>query len=173
MNVITPLLMSVAALATSVWPSSRRIHDHRTDWFSKPYLRHWIIYLRGSIFRRVFANSLIIFFEAQPIKGARFYYLRNIMHDWPDDKCVEILAQLIAALGPQSQILNEGMVLLDSGVPWEAATIDLTMMSSLGSRERTLKEWHGVLDRAGLKIVIHIHTYLPRRQDSFIQAMLK
>lgn len=43
------------------------------------------------------------FFEAQPIKGACFYYLRNIMHDWPDhNKCVEILAQLIAALGPQS-----------------------------------------------------------------------
>lgn len=59
------------------------------------------------------------------------------------------------------------MVLPDSGVPWEAATIDLTMMASLGSRERTRKEWHGVLDRAGLKVV-HIHTYLPRRQDSII-----
>lgn len=30
------------------------------------------------------------FFQEQPIKGARFYYLRNIIHDWPDDKCVAI-----------------------------------------------------------------------------------
>lgn len=112
------------------------------------------------------------FFEAQPIKSARFYYLRNIMHNWPDDKCVEVLAQLIAALGPQSQIFIDDMVLPDSGVPWQAATIDFTMMSSFRSRESTLKEWHGLLDRAGLKVV-HIHTYLPRRQDSIIQAVLK
>ncbi|KUI68298.1 Demethylsterigmatocystin 6-O-methyltransferase [Cytospora mali] len=112
------------------------------------------------------------FFQEQPIKGARFYYLRNVMHDWPDDKCVDILKQLIAAFGPRSQILIDEMVLPDAGVSWEAATIDLTMMASLGSRERTLREWHGLLDQAGLK-VLHIHTYVPRRQDSIIQAVSK
>jgi demethylsterigmatocystin 6-O-methyltransferase len=44
------------------------------------------------------------FFQRQPVKGARFYYLRNILHDWPDDKSVAILKQIIAALGPNSQI---------------------------------------------------------------------
>lgn len=112
------------------------------------------------------------FFQPQPVKGARFYYLRQIIHDWPDDKSVEILKQLVAALGPESQILIDDMVLPDSGVPWEAATIDLTMMASLGSRERTLKEWHALLDQAGLK-ALHIHTYMPRRQDSIIQAVPK
>ncbi|ROV90908.1 hypothetical protein VMCG_09989 [Cytospora schulzeri] len=112
------------------------------------------------------------FFQEQPIKGARFYYLRAIMHDWPDDKCIVILKQLIAASGPQSQILIDDMVLPDAGVSFEAATIDLTMMATLGSRERTLKEWHGLLDRAGLK-VLHIHTYFARRQDSIIQVVAK
>lgn len=112
------------------------------------------------------------FFTEQPIKGARFYYLRQIIHDWPDDKCVEILKRLVAASGPESQILIDDMVLPDSGVPWEAATVDLTMMASLGSRERTLTEWHALLDQAGLKI-IHIYTYQPRRQDSIIQAVSK
>lgn len=112
------------------------------------------------------------FFQEQPVKGARFYYLRQILHDWPDDKCVAILKQLIAALGPQSQILIDEMVLPDAGVTWEAATLDLTMMSSLGSRERTVKEWNTLLDQAGLKVQ-SIHTYLPRRQDSIIQAVPK
>lgn len=112
------------------------------------------------------------FFTEQPVKGARFYYLRQILHDWPDDKCIEILKHLAAASGPESQILIDEMVLPDSGVPWEAATVDLTMMASLGSRERTLKEWHALLDQAGLK-ALHIYTYQPRRQDSIIQAVPK
>ncbi|KAI1848708.1 hypothetical protein JX266_005567 [Neoarthrinium moseri] len=112
------------------------------------------------------------FFEPQPIKDAKFYYLRNVLHDWPDDKCVEILKQLSAVLGPSSQILIDEMVLPNTGVPWEAATIDLTMMSSLGSRERTLKEWYALLDAAGLK-ALRIDTYTPRRQDSIIQVVQK
>ncbi|KAI3396486.1 hypothetical protein diail_12106 [Diaporthe ilicicola] len=112
------------------------------------------------------------FFREQPVKNARFYYLRQIIHDWPDDRSIEILKSLIPALGPESQILIDDMVLPDSGVSWEAATIDLTMMASLGSRERTLKEWHSLLNQAGLK-VLHIYTYIPRRQDSIIQAVPK
>lgn len=80
--------------------------------------------------------------------------------------------QLIVAFGPQSQILIDDMVLPDAGVPWEAATIDLTMMASLGSRERTLREWYDLLDQAGLK-GLQVYTYLPRRQDSIIQAVPK
>ncbi|KAI0097434.1 S-adenosyl-L-methionine-dependent methyltransferase, partial [Nemania sp. FL0031] len=110
------------------------------------------------------------FFKAQPIKGARFYYLRNILHDWPDDKCVAILQQLKDASGPNSQILIDEMVLPDSGVSWEATTIDLTVMASLGSRERTTAQWYSLLDAAGLQ-VLRIDTYQPRRQDSIIQAI--
>ncbi|KAF7536990.1 hypothetical protein G7054_g4069 [Neopestalotiopsis clavispora] len=112
------------------------------------------------------------FFEPQPIKGAKFYYLRQVLHDWPDENCVVILKHLMDALGPDSQILIDEMVLPDANVPWEATTIDLTMMASLGARERTNKEWHALLDKAGLK-VLRIDTYLPRRQDSIIQAVPK
>lgn len=112
------------------------------------------------------------FFTEQPVKGARFYYLRQILHDWPDDKCIEILKHLVAASGPESQILIDEMVLPDSGVPWEAATLDLTMMASLGSRERTLSEWRALLDQAGLK-ALYVYPYQPRRQDSIIQAVPK
>ncbi|KAM7200828.1 S-adenosyl-L-methionine-dependent methyltransferase [Rhypophila sp. PSN 637] len=109
------------------------------------------------------------FFKEQPVKGARFYYLRNILHDWPDDKCLEILARLKEAFGPESQILIDEMVLPDRGVPWQAASIDLTMMASLGSRERTSGEWKSLLDKAGLEI-LRFDTYAPGRLDSVIQV---
>ncbi|OTA52352.1 S-adenosyl-L-methionine-dependent methyltransferase [Hypoxylon sp. EC38] len=112
------------------------------------------------------------FFQSQPVKNARFYYLRGIMHDWPDDKCIVILKNLISAMGTDSQILIDEMVLPNVGVPWEAATIDLTMMASLGSRERTQQEWHDLLDAAGLR-TMNVYTYVPRRQDSIIQAVPK
>ncbi|KAI0147249.1 S-adenosyl-L-methionine-dependent methyltransferase [Xylariaceae sp. FL1272] len=86
--------------------------------------------------------------------------------------CVVILKQIIPALGDYSQILIDEMVLPDTAVPWEATTIDLTMMASLGARERTLSEWHSLLDVAGLK-ALRIDTYMARRQDSIIQAIRK
>lgn len=109
------------------------------------------------------------FFAPQPVKGARFYYLRNVMHDWPDEKCVEILKNLADAFAEDgsSQILIDEMVLPDEGVPWQAASIDLTMMASLGSRERTVSEWRGLVGRAGLE-VLRVDTYAVGRLDSIL-----
>ncbi|KAA6408781.1 MAG: O-methyltransferase [Lasallia pustulata] len=52
------------------------------------------------------------FFTPQPIKGARFYYFRNIFHDWPDEKCAEILRNLVPAMDPEySTLLIDDFVL--------------------------------------------------------------
>ncbi len=49
------------------------------------------------------------FFKPQPVHGAKVYYLKMILHDWPTTQCVEILSQLKAALKPGDSkiILNE------------------------------------------------------------------
>ncbi|KAL8832107.1 MAG: hypothetical protein Q9191_000464 [Dirinaria sp. TL-2023a] len=48
------------------------------------------------------------FFKEQPIKGAAAYFLRWILHDWPDDYAIMILKALLPALAPGSRIiLNE------------------------------------------------------------------
>jgi len=112
------------------------------------------------------------FFEPQPVKGAKFYYFRNIMHDWPDVKCVAILKQIVQALGSDSQVLIDEMALPEVGVPWEATTLDIGMMASLGARQRTVEEWHTLLDAAGLH-VLRIDTYLPDTFESIIQAVAK
>ena len=111
------------------------------------------------------------FFTPQPVKGARFYYLRYVMHDWPDETCVGILKHLAGSFAEDgsSQILIDDMVLPDQGAPWQAATVDFIMMGMLGSRERTVSEWQVLVESAGLEI-LRIDTYEPRTQSSIIQV---
>jgi demethylsterigmatocystin 6-O-methyltransferase len=103
------------------------------------------------------------FFQPQTIKGAKFYYLRHIFHDWTDKDCLRILKEIIPVMGPDSRIIIDEVVLPDIGAPWQAAYMDLTMMYSLGGAERTKTEWENLLNEAGLKI-LQIHKYDPKMQ---------
>ncbi|PCG98857.1 O-methyltransferase, family 2 [Penicillium occitanis (nom. inval.)] len=110
------------------------------------------------------------FIQPQTVKGAKFYYMRNIMHDWPDDKCRLILKHLIDAMGPDSFILIDEMVLPNSGVHWQMAQLDMLMMAVLAARERTHEQWSKLLESAGLKIN-NIYTYTDTLKDSIIEAV--
>lgn len=46
------------------------------------------------------------FFTPQPIRGARAYFMRSVLHDWPDEQCRTILEHLRDAMEPDySRIL--------------------------------------------------------------------
>ncbi|BCS19622.1 uncharacterized protein APUU_20054A [Aspergillus puulaauensis] len=107
------------------------------------------------------------FFEPQPVHGAKFYYLRHVFHDWPDQQCIKILKQIIPALGPESRILIDEVVIPATGVPWQAAFMDLLMMDSLGAIERTRVEWEELLGQAGLEI-IESYQYDGKEQAIFV-----
>lgn len=49
------------------------------------------------------------FFKPNAVKGAKFYYLRTVLHDWPEDQCVEILSRLRDACAEASRILIDEM----------------------------------------------------------------
>jgi demethylsterigmatocystin 6-O-methyltransferase len=76
------------------------------------------------------------FFTPQPITGAKFYYLRHIMHDWPDADCIRILQQIIPVMSADSLILIDEVVLPDTKVPWQVSGMVLSMMACLGGTER-------------------------------------
>jgi hypothetical protein len=40
------------------------------------------------------------FFTPQPIRGARAYFLRSVLHDWPDEQCRQILGNLKDVMTP-------------------------------------------------------------------------
>ncbi len=67
----------------------------------------------------------------------------------------------------ESRILIDDMVLPDTGVHWQAAQLDLTMMAALGSVERTKEQWYALMANAGLKI-LGIYTYTALLQNSII-----
>ncbi|KAI1407192.1 putative sterigmatocystin 8-O-methyltransferase precursor [Hypoxylon sp. FL1857] len=92
------------------------------------------------------------FFTPQPIKGARAYYLRNILHDWPNHKCKEILQNIKMAMSKDSAILIDEMVLSECGAPWRATQLDIAMITCLAAMERTEADWRALLDESGLKI---------------------
>lgn len=94
------------------------------------------------------------------------------MHDHPDDRCIVILGQIRKAMNEDSVILVDDMILPNQGAHWHATQLDLTMMASLGAMERTEKQWHSLMDLAGLKIK-SICTYTPDFRDSIIVAVPK
>ncbi|KAJ0421350.1 S-adenosyl-L-methionine-dependent methyltransferase [Aspergillus carlsbadensis] len=92
------------------------------------------------------------FWEPQPVQGARYYYLRMIIHDYPDEKAVTLLQNIIPAQGPNSAILIDDLVLPETGVSLYAAQSDIVMMAALAAQERTRGQWEVLLQKAGLRI---------------------
>jgi len=93
------------------------------------------------------------FFAEQPVKGARAYFMRYILHDWSDESCLKILASLKAAMEPgYSRILINDCVVADKGAVWQHTSLDLYMMALTSSYERTESEWRKLIASAGLEV---------------------
>ncbi|KAG2142237.1 S-adenosyl-L-methionine-dependent methyltransferase [Suillus bovinus] len=116
------------------------------------------------------------FFEQVPVKGKDVYYLRNIIHDWPDNESALILSNVRKALGPNSRVLIHDYVLLQLSrkqAVIEASELgtapepllanfgvgsmrsyqqDMTMLFAHNARERTLQDSLALATAAGLKL---------------------
>ncbi|KAK8045116.1 hypothetical protein PG993_005140 [Apiospora rasikravindrae] len=93
------------------------------------------------------------FFNPQPVRGARAYFMRSVLHDWPDAQCRKILAQLKDAMEPgYSRILISDCVISDEKAAWQHVSMDIFMMAQVSSRERTEHEWRALVDSCGLKV---------------------
>ncbi|KAK2834887.1 hypothetical protein FQN49_006813 [Arthroderma sp. PD_2] len=104
--------------------------------------------------------------------GARAYYLRQILHDWSNDKCKDILENLKPAMSQNSVVLIDEMVISEHNTPWRATQADFTMAIALSAKQRTEAEWRTLLDEAGFK-VLRILMYREELQDCMIVATVK
>lgn len=94
------------------------------------------------------------FFTAQPLCGARAYYMRYILHDWPDAECRTILQHLKNAMTPgYSRLLIHECVIADRDPSWYHTSLDLYMMALFSAKERTEREWRGLLASVGLSVI--------------------
>ncbi|MCJ1352911.1 MAG: hypothetical protein MMC33_002895 [Icmadophila ericetorum] len=93
------------------------------------------------------------FFNPQPVKGARTYFLRAILHNWSDPQCVQVLTHIASSMvkGYSKLIIND-YVLPATGAGLLSVQQDLLMMTLFGGVERTEGQWHELLEKAGLRI---------------------
>ncbi|KAK3934823.1 O-methyltransferase [Diplogelasinospora grovesii] len=94
------------------------------------------------------------FFSPQPLKGARAYYFRSVLHDWDDDRCRIILGHIRDAMKPgYSKILVNEFNIPVKGACTFVTHSDFMVMSVNAAVERTQRQWYDLIESVeGLKI---------------------
>ncbi|HKI86149.1 MAG TPA: methyltransferase, partial [Thermoanaerobaculia bacterium] len=90
-------------------------------------------------------------FEAIP-GGYDAYVMRNVLHDWSDEKAVVLLANCRAAIPDHGKLLIFDAIMPAGNSPHPAKWLDLQMMVALGGRERSAEEFRQLLDRTGFEL---------------------
>jgi C-methyltransferase len=100
------------------------------------------------------------FFDGVP-SGGDAYLLKNIIHDWTDDKAVQILRNVRAAAGPDATVLLVELVIPEHNRDFPGKWVDLEMLLNLGARERTAAEYRDLLSQAGWRMTRVVRTASP------------
>jgi C-methyltransferase len=90
------------------------------------------------------------------------YILKNILHDWEDDKSIEILKNVKKSMHEKSRLLIIDSVMDDKNHSSFGKILDLQMLiGTSGGRERTLDEFRELFSKAGLTMTRAINTATP------------
>ncbi|KAJ8124216.1 hypothetical protein ONZ43_g9 [Nemania bipapillata] len=103
-------------------------------------------------------NMVHDFFNPQPVKNAHIYYLRNVLHNYYDERSRTILCHIVDAMGPTSRVLIGEMIL-----PTTAAAgsdpfpffMDLNMFME-GGVERTEEHWVKLLSESTIEAKLRV-----------------
>jgi ubiquinone/menaquinone biosynthesis C-methylase UbiE len=91
------------------------------------------------------------FFQAVP-EGYDVYMMKMVIHDWPDSQALRILGNCRAAMRPGARLLLIEELMPERAVPGPHHFIDLAMLTLLGSKVRTVKEFQQLLAQAGFEL---------------------
>jgi O-methyltransferase domain len=95
-------------------------------------------------------------FFKDPLPKCDAYILMEIIHDWPDNEAAAILQAVRRAANPEGTLfLIETIVPADSGPDW-SKMLDIHMLTLLGGKQRTLREYQALLEQSGF--VFHRET---------------
>jgi len=112
------------------------------------------------------------FFQPQNLK-ADVFFLKTILHDWPDKYCIKILRNLLLALKEGGRIIicdnvtlprqydEDGKSLVPKFVQRMQAGADMTMLSTFNSKERTIDDWEKLLKQTDERLIFEKVTILP------------
>src|SRR5260370_30237137 len=88
-------------------------------------------------------------FFKDPLPKCDVYILMEIIHDWPDNEAVAILQAVRRAANPGAPLfLVETIVFAAPGPDW-SKMLDIHMLTLLGGKQRTLREYQTLLEQSG------------------------
>jgi hypothetical protein len=96
-------------------------------------------------------------FNAKTIPQGDAYIMKSILHDWSDDKSINILKSLRAAIHEQQATLFivELVILPETeqnkGINHPANTLDIHMMIMVSAKERSQKQYEHLLEQSGFR----------------------
>lgn len=103
------------------------------------------------------------FFKSVP-QGGDVYILKDILHDWDDDRAVVILKNIRRAMSGSAKLLVIEGVVPKGNSPSLAKMMDVTMLMFTGGRERTETEHRNLLRAGGFRL----NRLIPVRNGPFI-----
>ncbi|CAL8266870.1 unnamed protein product [Lota lota] len=93
-------------------------------------------------------------FFKDPLPEGDLYILSRILHDWTDQRCIELLTRVHQACKPGGGVLLvEALLLEDGSGPLTAQLYSLNMLVQTEGRERTAGQYRALLDAAGFSQV--------------------
>ena len=93
------------------------------------------------------------FFQADALPpGGDCYCLKQILHDWNDEHCLQILRTIRQAIGPQGRLLILERVIEPGPGGAPNKFFDLEMLVLLEGRERTPREYEQLLHASGFRL---------------------
>jgi hypothetical protein len=103
------------------------------------------------------------FFQAVPL-GCRAYLMKNVIHDWDDDRARRILVNCRQAVPDDGVLLLVEYCLGEENMPTLGKTVDVVMLTMTGGKERTVAEQRELLASAGF----YINATVPLSHDVMI-----
>lgn len=102
------------------------------------------------------------FFQSVP-EGGDAYLMKNIIHDWPDDRALTILRNCRAALKnkPDGRVILLEFIVPPGNAPHISKILDIEMLYFPGGRERTKEEYGELFAKAGLRLTRVVPTNAP------------
>jgi hypothetical protein len=92
------------------------------------------------------------FFESVP-EGADGYLLKDVLHDWDDARCHQILANVRRAARAGTSLLIVESLFETTEVHEEKAVFDMQMMTlNSGGQQRTVEQFRGLLAASGFRL---------------------
>lgn len=115
---------------------------------------------------------------------ADVFFLKMILHDWPDKYAIEILRNLLQSLKPGGRIVlceavapptldEEGNALLPLPLRRMLSAADLQMLVGFNSKERKLEDWKVLIKKVDERLELQNVSTVPGALWSVIEVVFK